>query len=340
MKKLQTRSHFLSGASLQNLVAVMYKNRAEIPLKYLPEIMLILITPLLLFPMHLCEILFYSGKIKRTRINNDPIFIIGHFRSGTTYMHNLLCKDRQFGFPTTYQCFVPGTFLTGKGFIKAIHKTTLPEKRPMDDVKLDSDFPQEEEFMISALSPYSYYQSYFFPRKMVEYFKRLSLLDQACERKWEKVYLFITRKISLTNDGRQLVLKNPVNTTRIHKLMNMFPNAKFIYLHRNADQVLRSTYKLFDKFLALYSFQNIAEDELKKNILWVYNQTMRHYEEQKKLIGKHHLVEVDYAVFINNPLKEMERIYAELELDGFQLARNEFKNYILEQESYIPGNVV
>lgn len=336
MKTLKTRSHFLSGASLPNLITLLYKNRSEISIRYVPQIFLILITPLLLFPLHLCEIIFYSKKIKRTQIIKDPIFIIGHFRSGTTLMHNLLCQDRQFGYPTTYQCFVPGVFLTGKRFIKAIHKTTLPEKRPMDDVKLDSDFPQEEEYVILGLSPYSYYQCYFFPKKTIEYFKTFSMANHAYSLKWEKLYLFIVRKITYAVKGKQLVLKNPVNTTRISRLIRMFPDAKFIYMHRESNQVLKSTRKLFDRFLPLYSFQVIKENELKNNILWVYNQTISHYEKQKNQIKKKHLVEVDYSVFIKDPLQEIERIYRELQLDGFELAKSDFEKYIFEQSSYVP----
>jgi omega-hydroxy-beta-dihydromenaquinone-9 sulfotransferase len=338
MKKLQTRTHFLSGASLPNLIEILYKNRSELSWMHLPKIMLILVTPLLLFPFHLLEIIFYSGKIKRTPISKDPVFIIGHFRSGTTYLHNLLCQDRQFGFPTTYQCFVPGVFLTGKGFIKAIHKTTLPEKRPMDDVKLDSDFPQEEEFAMLALSPYSYYQCYYFPKKTTELFKSFAMVDQKNSSNWEKLFLFIVRKITYISNGKQLVMKNPVNTVRISRLVKMFPNAKFIYLHRDQDEVLRSTYKLFDRFLALYSFQEIEEEKLKDNIRWVYQQTIEQYHLQKHMIPCHNLIEISYKNFIHNPLHEVERIYSELQLDGYFPAKSNFEKYIAGQSTYVPDD--
>ena len=336
MKKIKTISHFLSGSSLSNLILVLFKNRAEISWKFFPQILAIFIIPVLFFPLYLFEICFYSLKIRKTKIDKDPIFIIGHWRSGTTYLHNLLSQDKQFGFPTTYQCFLPGVFLTGKNFLKAIHKTTLPDKRPMDDVKLNSDFPQEEEFIISALSPYSYYQCYFFPKKMIDFFSSYALLSSENSKKWEKLFLFIVKKITYVCKGKQLIMKNPVNTFRISHLINIFPNAKFIYLHRESNQLLNSTYKLFDRFLALYSFQVMEETIIKNNILWVYNQLLSQYDEQRKLIGKHNLVEVDYNVFIKNPLEEVERIYCSLQLDGFETAQDDFRKYILGQASYRP----
>jgi omega-hydroxy-beta-dihydromenaquinone-9 sulfotransferase len=336
MKTLKTRSHLLSGASLTNLVVILYKNRSEITFKRLPDLFLILLTPLIFFPLYLAEVIFYSRKINQTRITKDPVFIIGHWRSGTTYMHNLLCLDKQFGFPTTYQCFVPGMFLSGKKIIKAIHKTTLPEKRPMDDVKVDSDFPQEEEFMISGLSPFSYYQSYFFPGKIADFFSSYALVSSDILVRWEKLYLFLVKKITFVSRGKQLVLKNPVNTVRIKHLVRMFPDAKFIYLHRNPEEVLKSTCKLFDRFLELYSLRSIHQTQLKNDISWVYSQTLKCYADQKHLIGKTHLAEVNYADFIRDPYLEMERVYNELGFEGFDAVSEVFREYIRGQARYQP----
>ena len=334
MKTLRTRTHLLSGASLPNLIRMLYLNRCAISPRYIPEILLILLTPLLFYPVHLLELIFFSRRIKRTPVLKDPVFIIGHWRSGTTYMHNLICQDRQFGFPTTYQCFVPGMFLSGGSIIKAIHKTTLPEKRPMDDVKVDSDLPQEEEYMITALSTYSYYQCYFFPRKLVETFKSNAMVNAGISGKWEKLYLFLIKKITFACKGQQIVLKNPVNTVRIARLLKLFPSAKFIYMHRNPEEVLKSTYKLFDRFLELYSFQLADKVALHENISWVYKSTLMEYHEQKKLIGNHNLAEVDYSRFIREPLIVMEGIYRELRLEGFEQAKDQFQQYINEQESF------
>ena len=336
MKNLKTFGHLLSGDSLPNLIAVLYRNRSGISLKYLPQILLIILTPLFLFPFYLCERLFYTGRIRRTRITKDPVFIIGHFRSGTTYLHNLLCLDKQFGFPTTFQCFLPGVFLAGKGFARAILRMNLPGKRPMDDVRVDPGFPQEEEYIISGLSPLSYYQCYFFPKKMREFFSNYSLLDNGYSARWEKLFLFIVKKITFAWKGKQLIMKNPVNTTRIRQLVRMFPEAKFIYLHRDPWTVLPSTFKLLDKLLEIFSFQEIDEHELRENVRWVYSQTIARYAVQRKLIPGGNLAEVSYEDLVRDPLNELERIYRELQLDGFMLAKGEFESYIAEQSTYIP----
>ena len=336
MKPLFRRKHFLSGASPSNLIRILWNNRSALSYRNILPILVIFLTPVLLTPLYLLEWLFFNSRIRKTKIDKDPLFIIGHFRTGTTYLHNLLSQDRQFGFPTTYQCFVPGIFLAGGGFTKKIHKTTLPEKRPMDDVLMDSDLPQEEEFAVLALTPYSYYQCYFFPQKTKEYFMRYLKMDQRLEDKWERFYLFFIRKITFACGGKQLVLKNPVNTARIRLLLRMFPNAKFICLSRDRSEVIRSTEKLFDRFLTLFSFRDIKQEETRENAEWVYDQMLQCYNEQKVLLDDHNLVEISYHDLVRDPMDSLAKIYRELQLPGFEEAGAGFEKYIGTQAGYRP----
>lgn len=265
----------------------------------------------------------------------DPIFIIGHCRSGTTYLHNLLCQDKQFAYPDTYQCFLPGIFLTGKGFMKAINKKTLPETRPMDNVKLHPDFPQEEEFAMSSLTPFSYYQSLFFPHKMLKHFKLYALMEDIQLQKWERQYLYFLKKVSYSKPGKQLILKNPVNTVRIKHLLKLFPNAKFIYIHRNGEAVLRSTHKLYHDLLGINSFQQVSDTVLTKNISKIYDETLKQFLKQKIFIAKNNLIEISYEDFISHPFLTTRRIYSELGIQEFEAASENIKEYISSQATYV-----
>ena len=42
----------------------------------------------------------YGLRLRGTRIEHDPVFILGHWRSGTTHLHELLAQDERFAFPT------------------------------------------------------------------------------------------------------------------------------------------------------------------------------------------------------------------------------------------------
>src|SRR5262245_21630537 len=82
----------------------------------------------------------YDAEIARIAVPDDPLFIVGHWRSGTTFLHYLLSLDREsFRYPTTYQCLFPTIFLTlgeGSWLYRAL-SARLPPTRPMDAVLWD-----------------------------------------------------------------------------------------------------------------------------------------------------------------------------------------------------------
>ncbi len=332
--KNRTMQHLLSGSSVQNIVALLIANQLAVSFIFIRRLVYVLFTAVLLIPFQLLEIILFTNRIKNTKITHDPIFIIGHFRSGTTFLHNILSKDIQFGFPTTYQSFLPGAFLTGNVFLKSIHKKTLPLTRPMDAVKMHPDFPQEEEFALSALSTLSYYQSIFFPTNMIDHFNAFALLNTPHLGKWKSCYINFIKKITYYNNGKRLILKNPVNTTRIEALITIFPNAKFIYLKRNPNDVLQSTYKLYTELLKINSFQNISEVALKKNIQWMFYETIEHYQKQKNTLSQSQLIEVNYEDLIKKPYEEIKKIYLKLGINGLELSEININKYI-GRESFL-----
>ena len=54
----------------------------------------------------------YSHEITRTVIDEPPLFILGHWRTGTTFLHNLLSRDPRFAYPNLFEILHPGSFLS------------------------------------------------------------------------------------------------------------------------------------------------------------------------------------------------------------------------------------
>ena len=63
------------------------------------------------FGLWLLQTLFWGRRIARTQLQGDPIFVIGHWRSGTTLLHELLVLDERHTYSNTYDCFCPNHFL-------------------------------------------------------------------------------------------------------------------------------------------------------------------------------------------------------------------------------------
>jgi hypothetical protein len=288
-------------------------------------------------PFRWAEGLRYGIQIRNKKIEQPPIFILGHWRSGTTYLHNLLSQDPQMAYVTTYQGIFPNQLLSAKWVFKSLMKANMPDKRPADNVKLSADFPQEEEFAIGNMNPYSFYNFWFFPRRTIDYLNKYILLKDFSEKqkaRWKNDYTWMVRK-ALINTGRDLFIsKNPPHTGRVPVLLEMFPEAKFIHIYRNPITVYLSTLNFFTKTIPPLKFQNFSKLEMEMNILEVYEKMMQKFEADKALIPAGHLVEIRYEDFEGDPLPQLEAIYKQLNIQGFEANKATFKAYIDGQEEF------
>ena len=107
--------------------------------------------------------LFYGRAIARTAIHEAPIFIIGHWRTGTTLLHELLVLDERFSSPNTYECLDPNHFLLTEWFFQRCARLLMPSRRPMDNMEAGWDRPQEDEFALCMLGQRSPYLKIAFP---------------------------------------------------------------------------------------------------------------------------------------------------------------------------------
>ena len=324
----------LAGSTLTNLLRLLAQNQFRIGLIGLPRILYSLLMSSVLSPLNVYEKIKYDKQIKQIVIDKHPIFILGHWRTGSTYLHNLLSQDEQFAYPTTFQTVTPGVFLRFEKWIKPLVDSSLPEKRPQDDVDLNVDLPQEEEYALGNISPYSFYNGWCFPRNMELYNNYVDMKDISKEKieEFKKIYMYYVKKLTLYYNGKQLVLKNPSNTSRIKILLDMFPDAKFIHIYRNPYHVFLSMKRNIEKEMTLYCLQKPWDEEtFEKSMVNLYNRMHAKYFEEKKLIPPGNLVEIRYEDFLVNPLEKMEKIYDQLEIAGFEENKKRFEEYIKSQ---------
>jgi len=209
----------------------------------------------------------YKSLSKNLEIKKDPIYILGHWRSGTTLLHNLLCSHKNISYPTTYQTVFPNNMFFLKGLIKEIMRFYLPEKRLVDGVKMHVDFPQEEDFALGNEAGYSFYYWFYFPadyqRVTDEYLTPSPETDERSQQYKQAYKKFIKRSI-LNIGGEQYIAKNPPNMARIPFLLDMFPGSRFIYIERNPYEVLMSTFKFHKGFLKTLQLQDMDDETLEK----------------------------------------------------------------------------
>jgi omega-hydroxy-beta-dihydromenaquinone-9 sulfotransferase len=309
----------------------------DISLCYWPRALLIAITSLLTQPLRLAELARHGRRIARTEITEPPIFIIGHWRSGTTHLHNLFSQDPSLGWLTMYQAIAPDCSLIGGRWLKRLLGRVLPQHRPMDNMIWPIDSPQEEEVALGKTTAYSFYSQFMFPRETRAFFGSFVLLRDASDRIAAEVkarYRRILQVASIHAEGRRLVLKNPVNTARIRMLLQLFPDAKFVHIHRSPYEVYASTRNLHRQITAFTTLQSLDGNAGPDTVLALYEEMMRQFFADRALIPAGNLAEVRFDDLERDPLGEMRRMYQELSLPGFTQAEAPLRRYIASQASY------
>ncbi len=279
----------------------------------------------------------YDKLLRDKPLENDPLFILGHWRSGTTFVHSIFSCDKHFGYNTTYQTVFPHLIMWGQAFFKKNMSWLMPDKRPTDNMELAVDLPQEEEFALSNMMPYTYYNFWFLPRYMQEYADKYLLFDQITEEELEvfrETFLKLI-KISLWNtNGTQFLSKNPPHTGRVKELVKMFPNAKFIYLMRNPYTVFESTRSFFTNTIQPLKLEDMSNEEIESNIISIYTKLYHKYEAEKKYIPSGNLIEIKFEDFEQNAFDMTKEIYRSLSLPGFEESKAEIEKYLSKKKGY------
>ncbi|DAC72889.1 MAG TPA: sulfotransferase [Thermoplasmata archaeon] len=326
----------LPGYTLPNFLRLLTQNKFNIDAQYIPRMIYSLTLSTVMLPFYIKERFQYDRRTDQTEITNSPLFIIGHWRSGTTYLHNALSMDKNLGYFTTFQAYLPGVFLGSEKVFKPLVASSIPKKRPMDDVAMDAEFPQEDQYAIGAFSPYSYYHGWCFPKNMELYNNSVCMdgVQKDTIDEWKRYYLYLLKKITLHQKGKQLVLKNQDNTGKIKILLEMFPNSKFIYLYRNPYDLYFSMMKFMRVTIPRYCIQKPPKiEDIEDSMMDLYARMVQKYIKEREHIPKGNLVQVRYEDYITQPLQEIEHIYEALHLEGFRDAEPAFRSYIRSQKS-------
>ena len=234
-KKKLNISHNLMGCRFDNWMRLIHENPITPENKKQVRFMSV-VSFVLGIPAFLEWLIFYI-PIKRTKLKKDPVYIVGHWRTGTTYMQNLLTRDPQFGWFDPVRTVTFNNCILMKHVLAAVQKNLLQGARPMDNLEYTLDLPMEEVFAQATISTQAIAHMLVFPDggNGVKYIET-AFIDEQPEKKqreWKKAYDYILKKVTWIQKGKQLLLKSPENTCRIGMLKHCYPGSKFINIYRN-----------------------------------------------------------------------------------------------------------
>ncbi len=272
----------------------------------------------------------FNRRIHKTKIEHPPIFIIGHWRSGTTLMHELLAKNTSRTYPNNFQAFVPHHFLVSGWIIGPLISLLLPKKRPMDDMELSASAPQEDEFaLISLGAPTPYRKIAFANNRNNDHLQlNLSRTEPKIATRIKMALSYFFKALTLKS-GKQLILKSPPHTGRIRQLAKWFPGAKFIHMSRHPHKMVPSTIRLWQLMEQTQGYQSAKNDfdSWKEYVFSCKDLMYDAYFDFKNELPDNQLVEVKFEQLIENPEAEIRRVHQQLELDGIEQLVPQVKAY-------------
>lgn len=277
----------------------------------------------------------FERKIRNTEIQ-PPLFILGHWRSGTTWLHNMLSLDKNYACPNVYQTMNPLTFLTTEEtMITRFFGRLAPENRFFDQIAFNLGAPNEEEFAAWHGNGLTSCMSWSFPRAAENFdrflsFKKANTTETA---QWKSALIYFLKKVSFKYQ-RPLLLKSPQNTCRIKLLLELFPDAKFVHICRNPYRVFQSTWKLNAFALNMFTLQRYDLSLFTERVIRQYREMHEIFFAEKELIPAGHFHELRFEDLEKDPLREIEKIYTGLNLDGFIVIKLQLESYLKSLAPY------
>jgi len=330
--------NLLSGVTLKQWLKVLRENRYSIDFKYIHRVLFLSVIAINNSLTGLVEKWVFGARVNKVQMNESPLFILGHWRSGTTHLHNLISQDNeQFAYPNTYQVVNPFTFLVTESFFSKCFSWLLPSTRPMDNMEMKFESPQEDEIALCLMSLKSPYLGVSFPRNAKKYQKFLDLQKVSDEElvSWKSSLKQFIKKVTYrVGESRSLVIKSPTHTARIRHLLEVFPKARFVHIHRDPYSVFRSTQHYFDTAAWYIYLQKPDLERLDDQIIERYKDLYSAYAQDVDLIPEGQFYELSYEDLVTNPIEELEGMYGGLQLNDFDQAKVKFKNYLSHQKSY------
>jgi hypothetical protein len=321
----------LAGSTLKNTMALNKSHHVE--KKYRLKFLLSAAIAAVFEIFNLAERTIWQKRLRKYQPQAPPVFIIGFWRSGTTLLHNLLCQDPESAYVTTFQTVFPNVMLTQAWWLKPFTNLFLPEKRPFDNVRMDMDFPQEEEFGMMNIQSHTIYKFFLFPGdfdSIIE--EELFTANLPAEElsAWKKHYSGMIAKAMVSSGGRRYIGKNPCNLTRIALLKEMYPNAKFIFIHRDPREVLESFYRFIHSIFPGVQLQDVPASFSREKVAGLYEKIVNTYLSERDKLDASDLVEISMADFLQDPKGHLRTIYKTFDLGDFSRALPAIEKYLSE----------
>lgn len=142
--------------------------------------------------------------------------------------------------------------------------------------------------------------------------------------------LEFVRKMTVKH-GKPVIMKSPFNTGRIRYLLELFPGAKFVNIHRHPFDVFKSSIHTVNKVLPPFTLQRRPRDsdqQIHDGIISMYREVTDAFFDERALIPEGHFIEIGYAELVADRMGGLRKIYEHLGLPDFGAVEPKVRAYL------------
>jgi omega-hydroxy-beta-dihydromenaquinone-9 sulfotransferase len=266
------------------------------------------------------------------------IFILGHWRSGTTHLYNVMAKAPRFGYVSPITTGLPWDALGIGRALRPLLERMLPDERWIDPIPVRPDSPQEDEPAIANMDTLSFYHGLYCPRQLQRAMDEGLFLEGVADRdleRWKHRFVHLLHKLAMLQpEADTLLIKNPVYTARVALLREMLPGARFIHIHRHPYEVFRSMRNFWQRLLEALSLQPFEHVDIDELVLSTYPRLMQRLVDETADLPSDRFIELTYDELSADATAAIGRIYDQLGIGGFDADRSRFEAYLDTVKSY------
>ncbi len=271
---------------------------------------------------YLLDAIFYPQALRQEV--KTPVFIIGNFRSGTTFLHRTMAADPQVTGTALWELYYASSVTYRRIFgwlarLDARLGSHLKKLLLKADDALGANYQMHKTSMFAVeeddlfgyhiWSTYLLFSFFPFPEILRNYLYYDEKIPPARRQKDMAYYRQVIQRHVFAHGGKRYLSKSPSNTPKIRSLLATFPDARFIYLVRRPQEVLPSAIKLFNENLHIfadpkepYVLQDLALEQAEAWYRYGLP-TLQALPESQRII-------VCYQDLVQTPRQTIERIYA------------------------------
>lgn len=301
------------------------------PGRITPKRFFILVLIFLLYPLWHLSIRFayHLDKIFYPHLEEQdieqPVFIVGNFRSGTTLLHRLLVKDERFTGMTTWEIFLAPSIiqrnilrwimkvnrLIGSPIQKIIglFENNLKEYADIHPTGLN-EVEEDGHLFLQTWSTYNLFAIFPFPELIQNYIYYDQDVPESQKEMDMAHYQEVLKRHLFVNRGKRYISKSPTYSPKVRTLHQKFPDAKFINLVRSPLSVIPSSVNMFSKHWQLFcepdeEYPHTAPDVIREQAKYWY---LYPHQYLKKLPSDQYVM-VRYKDLVADPETVITNIY-------------------------------